>query len=36
MSSQYSNQVLMYLNEPEIPVRKPLQNRQVVEEQHNV
>ena len=28
-----SHQVLMYLNVPGIPVRKPLQNRQIVEEQ---
>ena len=26
----YSHQVLIYLNVPEIPVRKPLQNRQIV------
>ena len=29
----YSHQVLIYLNVPGIPVRKPLQNRQIVEEQ---
>ena len=32
----YSHQVLIYLNVPGIPVRKPLQNRQIVEEQLDV
>ena len=32
----YSHQVLIYLNIPGIPVRKPLQNRQVFEEQLDV
>ena len=32
----YSHQVLVYLNVPGIPVRKPLQNRQIVEEQLDV
>ena len=32
----YSHQVLIYLNAPGIPVRKPLQNRQIVEEQLDV
>ena len=32
----YSHQVVIYLNVPGIPVRKPLQNRQIVEEQLNV
>ena len=29
----YSYQVLIYLNVPGIPLRKPLQNKQIVEEQ---
>ena len=32
----YSHKVLVYLNVPEIPVKKPLQNRQIVEEQLDV
>ena len=32
----YSHQVLIYLNVPGIPVRKPLQNRQIVKEQLDV
>ena len=32
----YSHQALIYLNVPGIPVRKPLQNRQIVEEQLDV
>ena len=32
----YSHQVLVYLNVPGIPVRKPLQNRQIIEEQVDV
>ena len=32
----YSHQVLIYLNVPGIPVRKPLQNRQIVEKQLDV
>ena len=32
----YSHQLLAYLNVPGIPVRKPLQNRQIVEEQLDV
>ena len=32
----YSHQVLIYLNVPGIPVRKPLQNRQIVEERLDV
>ena len=32
----YSHQVLVYLNVTGIPVRKPLENRQIVEEQLDV
>ena len=32
----YSHQVLIYLNVPGIPLRKPLQNKQIVEEQWDV
>ena len=32
----HSHQVLIYLNGPGIPVRKPLQNREIVEEQLDV
>ena len=32
----YSHQVLIYLNVPEIPFKRPLQNRQIVEEQLDV
>ena len=32
----YSHKVLVYLNVPEIPVKKPFQNRQIVEEQLDV
>ena len=32
----YSHQVLIYLNVPETPIRRPLQNRQIVEEQLDV
>ena len=32
----YSHQVLIYLHVPGIPVRKPLQNRKIVEEQLDV
>ena len=32
----YSHQVFVYLNVPRIPLRKPLQNRQIVEEQLDV
>ena len=32
----YSHQVLIYLNVPGIPVKKPLQNSKIVEEQLNM
>ena len=32
----YTHQVLIYLNVPGIPVKKPLQNSKIVEEQLNV